>query len=120
MLTFGNKNASDNTNPFEQDFVINTSSKYKYLEIQVCTKWGNNKFPYEYIYIFERKLKYRQNTLFLTLNKTLTMGYIFDIKHLCEPYYLKNGEKLCQVPWNKTKFVLIGLLDKFDLEFTHF
>ena len=95
----------DNPNPLAPDLLIlNKKSNYKYLELQVCTNWIN-KFPYDNVYIFERKVKYGKDCLFLTLNRNLTEGYIFDISSLQyqKPRRIKKYSRdfVFDIPWRK-------------------
>jgi len=96
----------DNPNIYEQDLIITQNHcKYKYIELQVCATWVNDKFPHENVYIYERKKHYDNDTLFITLNKLMTMGFIFDAKSIkdSKPRRIKKygREFVCDVPWNK-------------------
>ena len=93
----------DNPNPLAPDLLIlDKDSNYKYLELQVCTKWVN-KFPYDNVYIFERKVKYGLDCLFLVLNRSMTEGYVFDIRSLQfqKPRRIKKYSRdfVFDIPW---------------------
>lgn len=100
----------------KQDMVItDPQCKYRFLELQVCTSWINN-FPYPNVYIYARKYKYNHNTLFLTLNKYMDKGYIFDMASLdnVKPTRLRkwSREFIYNVPWNRVMYVEMADLDK--------
>lgn len=114
---------NDNPDIYSQDLIINsTTCKYKYLEIQVCINWINSDdvYPYPNINIYERKTHYSDDTLFLTLNKNLTCGYLFDAKSFkgSKPRRLKkySREFVCDIPWNKIMKVYIKHLDQETIE----
>jgi hypothetical protein len=112
----------DNPNKFEQDFIINSEKcKYKFLEIQVCSNWVNEKYPYKNIYIYETKARFDDSTLFLTLNRFLTRGYIFDAESFknSKPHRLKKYSRyfVYDIPWNKVIYVNIDNMDKETFEF---
>lgn len=95
---------SDNSNQYEQDLIINDSEcKYKYLELQVCPGWIGETYPYGTMTVYERKSKYDDNTLFLTLNHDLSKGCLFDIKSIRgkEPRRIKkySREFVYDIPW---------------------
>lgn len=96
----------DNPNIYQQDLIITSKHcKYKYLEIQVINQWIENHFPYKNVYIYERKAKYNNDTLFLTLNRNLTNGYLFDRKSIenIKPRRFKkwSREFVYDIPWHR-------------------
>jgi hypothetical protein len=114
---------TDNPDVYGQDFLINSSDcKYKYLEIQVCANWLNKDDPYPYknVNIYERKAKYTDDTLFLTLNKNMTCGYIFSAKTFrdSKPRRLKkySREFVYDVPWSRVMKIYVHTLDKEAIE----
>jgi hypothetical protein len=69
----------DNPDKYQEDLIItDPACKYKFIELQVCAQWVNEKYPFEKVFIYERKAHFSPNTLFITFNKFLTKGYIFD------------------------------------------
>lgn len=112
----------DNPNELAQDFIITSEkSHYKYLEIQVVSSWIKEKFPYEHVFVYARKGLYNNDTLFLTLNRFLTRGYIFDAKSFKEykqPRRLKkySREYVYDVPWKSILPVEIETLDPETVE----
>lgn len=69
----------DNPDIYQQDMIIKLKNcKYKYLELQVCADWVIDKFPYPKLYVYERKAKYGKDTLYLTFNRFLDQGKLFD------------------------------------------
>jgi hypothetical protein len=93
----------DNPDIYEQDMILNIPKcKYKYLELQVCTKWVNDKYPYEKPFVYARKKLFSEDTLFLILDKHMTTGLLFDQKSLLsEPKRLKKYSRyfVFEVPW---------------------
>ena len=106
----------DNPDIYGADMIINSDKniKYKYLEIQVCTRWTDIKFPFEKLYIWERKKKYNNDTLFITFNKDLTMGYLFDLSKVDKdnPRRLKkySREYVYDIPWNQAMLIYTDTL----------
>jgi hypothetical protein len=93
----------DNPDIYKQDFVINDiDCKYKFMEIQVCKCW-NDQYPYDKVTIYERKSHYGPDTLFLTLNNTLTKCLIFNVLNFkdMKPRRLKkySREYVYDIPW---------------------
>ena len=111
----------DNPDQKQQDLIIKSDTcKYKFLEIQVCASWITKTFPFKNVWVYERKDKYGDDTLFLTLDKFLKRGYLF--KAIC----LKNikprrKEKYCReyvydIPWNQVMPITVEHLDKETIE----
>jgi hypothetical protein len=106
----------DNPDRYGADMIINSDKniKYKYLEIQVCTRWIDDKFPFEKLYIWERKKKYNNDTLFITLNKDLSMGYLFDLSKVDKdnPRRLKkySREYVYDISWNQAMLIYTNSL----------
>ena len=115
---------TDNPNIYKQDFLINSDScKYKYLEVQVCSKWINDKYPWSTVWIFSRKSVYlddQNHTMFLTLNKKLTKGFLLDvesIKNVKKRRMKKySREFVYDVPWHRIMSVSLEHLDKETIE----
>lgn len=112
---------ADNPDKYGADMLIKSDKcKYKYLELQVCTQWTENKYPHDNIFIWERKGKYNDDTLFLTFNKDLTMGYIFDTSKLDKnkPRRLKkySREFVYDIPWNQVMLVYMKHLTSDDID----
>lgn len=106
----------DNPDPYKQDLIISCNDcKYKFIEIQVCTSWVGERFPFPNVYIFERKKFYDNDTLFLTLNKNLTKGLIFNTMSIknSKPRRLKkySREYVYDIPWHR---ILPFSLDNLD------
>jgi len=111
----------DNPNEVMQDLIINLPKcKYQFLELQVITNWIHD-YPYQTLYIYETKGKYGYDTLFLTLNKNMTEGYLFDRKSFAEqePRRLKKYSRLFvyDIPWNKVAKIYTDSLDKESILF---
>jgi len=107
----------DNECIHAQDFRINDKTcKYKFLEIQVCTYWVNQKYSLDYLYLYARKSNYCNETLFLTLSKNMKWGYLFDMKSIdgVKPHRVKKYSRqfVYDIPWNKVMPVEIESLDK--------
>jgi hypothetical protein len=96
---------SDNPNVYAEDLLLNIPDlKYKFLELQVCTKWIEEKFPYDKPFVYSRKNNFSDSTLFLILNKNMTRGLLFDKASLLKtPRRLKKFSRffVYEVPWNR-------------------
>jgi len=106
----------DNPDEFKQDLVITDENcKYKYIEIQVCINWINDKYPYDKVYLHERKSCYGEDTLFITLNKDMTRAQIFSSKGLGDMNLRRikkySREYVYDIPWHRVLPVLIDELD---------
>lgn len=114
---------TDNPDLVQQDMIINSDKcKYDYLEIQVCTNWISNTFPYKYPYIYERKYRYRKNnnTLFIVLDKYFKECIIFDIEKLVSenPRRVKkySREFVYDIPWYRCVKMLTEHITKRSFE----
>jgi len=107
----------DNPDIYEQDMILDIPGcKYKYLELQVCTKWVGDKYPYDKPFVYARKKLFSEDTLFLIFDKHMTCGLLFDKKSLLpKPRRLKKYSRsfVFEVPWHR---VLSIDLDEFDIE----
>jgi len=95
----------DNENKYGEDMVFNIRPfPYKYLEVQVYSKWDASDFPYTLPFIYARKMKFSERTLFVTFNKFFSEMIIFGRKSVCNtPSKLKkyDREHVHYVPWGK-------------------
>jgi hypothetical protein len=112
---------SEHPDEVQQDFIINSETcKYKYLEVQVISRWVGDDYPYPTLYIYERKAKYKSDTLFLTFNRHLTKGFIFDRDSInnIEPRRFKkySREFVYDIPWNRIMPFYTKNLDKETIE----
>lgn len=111
----------DNPDEYQQDMIITSPTcRYKYLEIQVVSRWIGERYPYNTVYIYERKAKYGEDTLFLTLNRDLTKGFIFDntsIKGTNPRRFKKySREFVYDIPWCNVMTIYMSQLDKETVE----
>ena len=111
----------DNPDPYRQDLVITDKDfKYKYIELQVCTNWINDQFPYKNVYIYERKNIYGADTLFITLDKHMTQGYVFDGESydFNKPKRLKkySREFVYDIPWHRVMYFMVDKITPDDLK----
>ena len=111
----------DNPNIYEQDLIIvSPTCKYKFLELQVCTNWINQKFPYDYVYLYARKARYGKDTIFMTINRFLSRAYLFDYASIegIKPKRIKKYSRtfVYHIPWRKALYVDLELLDKELIE----
>jgi hypothetical protein len=96
----------DNPDMYKQDLVIKDDDyKYKYIELQVCSGWIGNTYPYEKVWVYERKGCYDVDTLFITLNHDLSRCFIFDAASFknTKPRRIKKygREFVFDIPWNR-------------------
>ena len=111
----------EHPNELSQDMIINSDNcKYRYLELQVCATWINKDYPYSTVFLYARKLKYNSDTLFLTLNKKLKYGYLFDTTGVdrTKPRRLKkySREFVYDIPWEDVVYVSIDDMDTLCFE----
>ena len=111
----------DHPDQYKQDFVIKSDTcKYKYLEVQVCSKWINEKYSMDTVWVYARKSVYNSDTLFITLSKNLKFGFIFDANSFkdLKPRRLQkySREYVYDVPWNKVMKITVDSLDKETIE----
>lgn len=107
----------DNPDPYGQDLILKIPEcKYNFLELQICASWEKEKYPFEKLFVYARKNKYDNDTLFLTMNRFLTRGYLFDAESFknTKPRRLKkySREYVYDIPWCKACYVDIDVLDK--------
>ena len=111
----GEENIIDNPDIYAEDMIIcNPECKYKYLELQVCVAWKEDKFPYSNPFVYERKAHFSSDTLFLIFNKWMTKGLIFSRNALYKkPRRLKKYSRnfVYEVPWNKVLPICLCSLD---------
>jgi len=110
----------ENQDQYGADLLIKSEDcKYRYLEVQVCATWIND-YPFDKMFIYERKGRYKNDTLFITLDKNMTKGYIFDTEGIekVEPRRLKkySREFVYDIPWSRCMFVTLEYLDKETIE----
>jgi len=94
----------DNPDTKKQDLIITKPFRYKYIEVQINACWEKDKYPHDNLYVYERKGKYADDTLFITLDKLLTSGYLFDRKSFSsKPRRLKkySREFVYDIPWRR-------------------
>lgn len=105
----------DNPDIYKEDMILNIPEcKYKYLELQVCTKWIEEKYPYDKPFVYARKKLFSEDTLFIIFNKNMTRGLLFDKKSLLStPRRLKKYSRsfVYEVPWYRVLSVNIDELD---------
>jgi len=112
----------DNPDKYEQDLIITDSEcKYKFLELQVCATWISDSYPFKTLFVYERKKRYDNDTLFLTLSKNFDQGYLFDAKSFkdAKPRRIKkySREYVYDIPWNRAVKVFTRTLDKETIMF---
>ena len=116
----------DNPNVYGADFLINQKTckcKYKYLEVQVCSQWVGEAYPYNNLYIYARKITYGDDTLFITLDRELTEGYLFDLSAIREnkPRRFKkySREFVYDIPWHRAVHIYLDNVDIMTFEMLH-
>lgn len=99
-------NIKDNENIYGEDMIFTIEDfPYKFLEIQVMSYWDNDIFPYKYPFVYARKMRFSEETLFVTFNKHLSQIILFDRKSISEhPSRLKKYDRefVNYVHWRKT------------------
>ena len=110
-------NICDNPDKYGEDMILLIDGcKYKYLELQVCADWTGDKYPFPYPYIYERKIKFSNESLFLVFNRNMNKGFIFSRKAITgKPKRIQkySREFIYEIQWNK---VLPVYMDNFSAE----
>ena len=95
----------DNHDKFGEDLIFKCGDlPYKFIEVQVCSTWEDKLFPYRFPYVFARKMRFSDDTLFITFNKTFTEALMFSKKVISTvPVRLKkyDREMIHYVPWSR-------------------
>lgn len=103
---------SDNEDIYGEDMIFTIQNNlhptkkfpFKYLEVQVFSQWSENNFPYNYPFVYARKMRFSDSTLFVTFNKFLSEVIIFSRNSIDKnPSKLKKYDRECvhYVSWNK-------------------
>lgn len=105
-------NIKDNEDQYGEDMIFtisltanNKKFPFKYLEVQVFSKWDGARFPYICPFVYARKMRFSDETLFVTFNKFLSEAIIFSKNSLDKnPSRLKkyDRELIHYVNWGKT------------------
>lgn len=105
----------DNPNIYEEDMILNIPGcKYKFLELQVCVGWLDDKYPYDKPFVYARKNLFSEDTLFLIFDKNMKRGILFDKKSLeIVPRRLKKYSRffVFEAPWHRTMTINLDDLD---------
>ena len=95
----------DNENQYAEDMVFTLKPfPYKYLEVQVLSKWEGEVFPYICPFVYARKMRFSEKTLFVTFNKFLSEMVIFSRERISDiPSRLKkyDREMVHYISWMK-------------------
>lgn len=94
-------NVIDNRNIYGEDMIIlNDNLRIDFIEIQVYGKWRES-FPYDKPFIFERKEKLDDNTLFVCFNYDYTKIIMFEKKDLSsKSKHNIYNENIINVEWS--------------------
>jgi hypothetical protein len=115
----------DNEDEYGEDMIFTIKKfPYKYLELQVCALWEND-YPFEYPFIYARKMRFSKKTLFLTFNRYFTQVIIFGRDSVSETQSrLKkyDREHVHFVPWGKimkmnTSCLTVNSIRRYSGEF---
>jgi hypothetical protein len=111
------EHVSDNPNIYEEDMLLQIPScKYKFLELQVCARWTEDKYPFDKPFVYARKKLFSDKTLFIIFNKDMSLGLLFDKNSLLdEPKRLRKYSRsfAYEVPWHR---VLRFIVDELSVE----
>ncbi len=109
----------DNPDIYAEDMIFkDPKCKFKYLELQVCATWTQEKYPYELPFVYERKGHMDEDTLFMLFNQSLSRVMVFSIKGLKEkPKRLKKYSRywIYEVPWSCVMQTYTHLLSMDDI-----
>ena len=106
-LIFGDA-VADNPNIYGEDMIVtNTQIPYQYIELQVYGKW-ESKYPFISPYIYSRKMKFSNSTLFICFNSTYEKMILFGRpfvnpnKHRLQKY---SREYIHYIPWSHAMII---------------
>jgi hypothetical protein len=101
--SLGKTYVKDNDNIYGEDMVLlKDDLSFKYIELQVYGNWIN-KYPFEKPYVFERKMRLSENTLFICFNKDYSKIILFLKDKLKDrKKFNNNGEYIYTIDWNDT------------------
>ena len=107
----------DNPDEYGPDMIINhPKCKYQFLEVQVCTAWKDDNYPFSTVFLYSRKLRYGEDTLFLTLNDNMSRGFLFSNKGIDrnKPRRLKKWSRIFvyDVPWSYVQEIILAVFKK--------
>jgi len=94
---------TDNTDIYKEDMIVITDKiPFKYIELQVYSEW-RTEFPYKLPFIYERKMKYSEDTLFICFNSIYDQVIIFSKKMVSpnsQKIKINSNEYIHCVPWS--------------------
>lgn len=95
----------DNPDPYGEDMMVVTDYiKFGYIELQVYAKW-KDVFPASSPYVYERKMRFNPNTLFVCFNANFSKLVMFSrssIDSKAHRFKKYSREFVHYVQWNKT------------------
>jgi hypothetical protein len=104
----------DNPHSFGADMMVVTNRiPYGYIELQVYGQWTDDKFPHPMPYIYERKMNFSNNTLFVCFNASFEKAIIFSKSCIDSKKYRAkkySREYIHYIPWHKTLRVDVSKL----------
>lgn len=107
----------DNPDKYAEDMIVVTNDiPYGYIELQVYGKWTDETFPYDSPFIYERKLKFCETTLFICFNASYDKIIMFSRMSVHPKRYRAkkySREFIYYVPWSKA---LVFDTDKLSME----
>lgn len=99
----------DNSDKYMEDMVVLTDEiPYGYIELQVYGKWKDEDFPYESPFVYERKMKFCETTLFICFNSTYDKLIMFSRDNIHPKKYRAkrySREFVHYVPWSRTLMI---------------
>jgi hypothetical protein len=111
----------DHWNSRAVDFlVLDKKCYFNQLEVQVAKKWREGKpYPYEHLAVFTRKGRYDEKTLFCTLNRELTVCYLFNLREEDKKHTIpcpgSPEERLYCIPQNRSILLYLHIADESTL-----
>jgi hypothetical protein len=108
----------NNPDKYGEDMIVVTDRiPYEYIELQVYGMWIDDTFPYESPFVYERKLKFRDTTLFICFNASYDKVVMFSRTAIhSKRYRIKkySREYVHYVPWFKA---IILDTDKLSVQY---
>ena len=121
MKTILGAAVSDNPDIYKEDMLLNIENcEYKFLELQVCTGWISDRYPYSLPFVYARKKLFSDKTLFVILDRHMTCCLLFDQKSLLpKPRRLKPYSRtyVYEVPWYRVIHTYLEALPEIIPEY---
>lgn len=94
----------DNPDIYGEDIIVTSDDiPYEYIELQVYGKWNSQNYPYFTPFVFERKMRLAESTLFICFSADYKRIVMFSKKVLTKKKY-----KIKNYPQELIHYVTVG------------